>query len=362
MNKEETNSNALTIYFDESGFTGYNLLDTNQPFFTVASSSIEPKVAEELMRKALPNYMAEEFKFNNIVGSKNQRALKSLWINLQSYHNDIFLYAVNKKFVSFLKVVDFLVEPNITKAGYDFYADDFCRKYANFLYCAFKYISKQDLYDSVVVAYSKFSRDPSIESLETLMSELKYIYDKAEFEVKPFVGELFTGAKNLPNNSDMDSFKSTNDIQLTVMLAIIGHWRQKNKEDFIVKHDSSSNFLRNRELWDTITRTDAPAWIHPISNGGSVEFPLRVIETQSVDSKDNYSIQLCDLIAGFACQLVRLKSTNITDHPIIEIATESGFENIMCNMISPGSEFPEFPPKRLVGLDAIDRFMLHIKK
>ena len=41
---------------------------------------------------------------------------------------------VNKRFAVLTKIVDYLIEPYITDAGYDFYDDGFCWKYFNYIY------------------------------------------------------------------------------------------------------------------------------------------------------------------------------------------------------------------------------------
>ena len=49
-----------TIYFDKSGFTGYNLLDPAQPIFVVASAAIDEKRAAEILSEAFPGYQGPE--------------------------------------------------------------------------------------------------------------------------------------------------------------------------------------------------------------------------------------------------------------------------------------------------------------
>ena len=56
---------ARTLYFDESGFTGDNLLDSTQPIFAIASTDLEPEVAEVILRETFPRYGGNEFKFSN---------------------------------------------------------------------------------------------------------------------------------------------------------------------------------------------------------------------------------------------------------------------------------------------------------
>ena len=74
---------ARTLYFDESGFTGDNLLDGTQPIFAIASTDLEPEVAEVAV---------------------------------------------------LTKIVDFLIEPLFSTTGYDFYADGFSLKYTNYIH------------------------------------------------------------------------------------------------------------------------------------------------------------------------------------------------------------------------------------
>ena len=45
--------NQLTLYFDESGFTGENLLSNEQKTFSYASVGITPSEAEALVAKII---------------------------------------------------------------------------------------------------------------------------------------------------------------------------------------------------------------------------------------------------------------------------------------------------------------------
>lgn len=341
------------IYFDESGFTGYNLLDPAQPVFAIASTDIEPGLAEDCLKRAFPKYKGEEFKFGNIIKSTNKSGLISLGTLLKPYANRIFLYITDKKFAAFVKLIDFLIEPSITHAGYDFYADGYCQKYANYIYFGLTIISKSSVYDELVASYLKFSRNPSKVALKLLSTEIDGLKSIVDIEVKPFLDEMIQGCMILEAIIDMETFKETNELQLTTMLAIISYWRQHNQEDFSIIHDESSNFFRQRETWQAITNPDVPPQFHPLGDGSVVEFPLRVIETISVDSKNNYSVQLCDILAGFAAGYKKLSTGIIDDHTFYE-AAKAGLGDIMFNGIQPKNVFPTSPPRKLQGPDAVD--------
>ena len=44
------------IYCDEAGFTGANLLDVNQPYFTFATTDIDEDAARELLAEAVAKF------------------------------------------------------------------------------------------------------------------------------------------------------------------------------------------------------------------------------------------------------------------------------------------------------------------
>jgi hypothetical protein len=59
-----------TIYFDESGFTGNDLLNDDQPVFVYASVAIEPSQAEDIIAEMISRFrlQGDELKGSNLVG------------------------------------------------------------------------------------------------------------------------------------------------------------------------------------------------------------------------------------------------------------------------------------------------------
>ncbi|MGO1596776.1 MAG: hypothetical protein ACTHXT_08445 [Sphingobacterium sp.] len=51
------------LYFEASGFTGYKLLDPDQPIFVIASHDLEEDVAEAILRKSFPSYKVRNINF-----------------------------------------------------------------------------------------------------------------------------------------------------------------------------------------------------------------------------------------------------------------------------------------------------------
>jgi hypothetical protein len=344
-----------TIYCDESGFTGYNLLDPSQPVFAVASADIDERRAADILRESFPNYQGAEFKFSNIWGSKNRAGLLKFAGHLGAFQDMSFFYMIDKHFAVLTKIVDFLIEPYITDAGYDFYDDGFCWKYCNYIYFGLTHFALPELLDALLRHYQAFSRNPTPESLARLRIQLKIMASSVEEPVQIFLEQMELGARLFHNYHNLERFRGSDELQMTTMLAIVGHWRQRYPEDFAIVHDASSNFLRSKDMWERITNNNVPAQMHRLGDGTFVEFPLRVVSTSAADSRDSRSIQFCDLLAGLATRHFNPR-TQGDDRKFMDDVIDAGLKEITYNGIRPSHVFPDrIPPKRLTGPDIVDQ-------
>ncbi len=173
-------------------------------------------------------------------------------------------------------------------------------------------------------------------------------------DVEGPLAQMIMGAEILVERFDLDWYRSTNETQFTTMIAVVGRWRQRYADDFHIIHDNTSNFLRRREDWEAITNPTVPEQLHPLGDGTTVQFPLRVIDTVGVDSADNYAIQLCDILAGFSTQHFKQKWSGKTDHPIQLIAEEIGLWQLSHSGMMFEQDFPDGDPQRADGPDAVD--------
>ncbi|GEM67994.1 hypothetical protein SMI01S_16000 [Sphingobacterium mizutaii NBRC 14946 = DSM 11724] len=343
-----------TIYFDESGFTGYNYLDPQQPLFAITSTDIEPDLAEYILKRSFPKYQSEEYKFSNIVNSKNEIYLTTFAKELKPYIVRCLSFTIDKRFAMLIKMIEYFIEPLANSSGTAFYKDGFNVKFANYVYVGLTTISKIDVYDDVLATYQQFSRNASKDSLKILLQNLKDIRDKTVFEVATLIDQMIEGARVVERFVNFDTYKKTNDLQLATMLGLVGRWRQRSDEDFEIIHDKSSNFYRNLDVWKSITKPDVPEFIHPLPDGTSVKFPLKIVDTKSEDSKINRSIQLCDIIAGFITQRSKIQSGLVRNKEVYAEALKLGLGELTATGIHPGYDFPTFPPPRKTKHDHVD--------
>lgn len=344
-----------TLYFDESGFTGHNLLDAAQPIFVLASSDIKGDVAREILDRSFPRYRGSEFKFSNLWRSNHKGGLVEFGNSFKSLDHHTFIWMIDKRFCVLTKIVDFLIEPYITDTGFDFYADGFCWKYANYIHFGLTQFAPPETLDRLLNAYQSFSRNPSRDALRTLQSRLSKLADEAEHPVHVFLEQMALGANLFDRYHELRSFRRSDEVHFTSMLAAVTHWRQTFDEDFAIVHDASANFFRQQDIWERITNEHVPRQLFPLGDGTTVEYPLRVISTTAVDSRECPSVQFCDICAGLAARHFdpRIAAPN---RQLLNQALEAGFSSVEYNGIRPDRLFPDqIPPRRRAEPDSVER-------
>jgi hypothetical protein len=127
------------------------LLDPTQPIFAIASADVAEQWAEEILKTSFPRFRGTEFKFSNIWRSSHHRTgLLTFAAHLEVLADLSFMYIANKRFVVLTNIIDFFVEPYTTAAGYDFYNDGFCWKYANYIYFGLTQFAPPELLEALL--------------------------------------------------------------------------------------------------------------------------------------------------------------------------------------------------------------------
>ncbi|WP_332773819.1 DUF3800 domain-containing protein [Phenylobacterium sp.] len=345
----------MDIFFDESGFTGPALLDAAQPYFCVASSNVAGEVAQDVIRAAFPRFQGQEAKFQALWRRRNyRRGFIQFAEQIRDRRLSAFTWLVDKRFCLFQKFVDFLIEPELHDTGFDFYAGGHAPKFCNYAYAAIHALGSAELYLATTDTYYRFVRNPTPVALEELRATLARMANSVTEELRWFYGLAALGAMRFHDHHVIEEFDDTVEIQLTCVLASVAHWRSQFDEEFRILHDNSRNFFGQRAIWDNLTADDVPPQLHPVANGPPLAFPLRIRETIPADSREHPSIQFCDLLAGL---VIKAHKPGEGDEELVREIVEAGLGDITHNGIMPRDDFPEGPPQKLSGPDAVDRLM-----
>ena len=141
------------IYCDEAGFTGANLLDVNQPYFTFATTDIDEDAARELLTEAVAKFNLQSFRAPNgelkgAVLAKETEGQKALeWIFEQSRDN-LYVTIHDKLFATAGKFFDLTFEPLLSAYKPFFFTRNFHRFAVTAIYLGLK-VKNQKMLEAV---------------------------------------------------------------------------------------------------------------------------------------------------------------------------------------------------------------------
>jgi hypothetical protein len=125
------------IYFDESGFTGNNLLNPDQKFFAYASVATDDQEAKDFVLRIIKKYGIQngELKGSKLVKfNKGRKAIDEIF---DYYEGRLKISISDKKFALACKFFEYIFEPCFSDINSLFYGVGFHRFIANILYVEF---------------------------------------------------------------------------------------------------------------------------------------------------------------------------------------------------------------------------------
>ncbi len=286
-----------TIFFDEAGNTGQNLLDDVQQLFVLSSIDYSEKESQELLEN-ISTDVNKEFHFvklkRNIQGQDGIINLLSS-SNITPEHIKVALY--HKQFMIFGKVVDLLVEPLAKKTGFDIYKDEAQVALANLLYICMQSFCGVDATNHFKIKFINMIREQSYDSKYKFyyhLERMNKVCDKDDF--KTIIGMLLATKQYI---DEMLKYldKATLDPAIASFVHLVMLWGDELNVNFQTVHDKSKIIESYQE--HLIRLMDQSMESHVVGYGNrSNIFPLKATNLVLKDSKDSYALQVADVIAG----------------------------------------------------------------
>ncbi len=155
------------IFFDESGFTGNDLLNDDQPVFVYASVAIKPTKAAHLVTEMVsrfPTLQGIELKGSNLVShSRGREAI--LWL-IEKCKDIACIAVANKKFALAGKFYEYIFEPVLQADNSLFYIVRLHRFIANFLYISF--VAKVSTAETLLLEFQTLMRNQDTTAIQRL--------------------------------------------------------------------------------------------------------------------------------------------------------------------------------------------------
>jgi hypothetical protein len=290
---------TFTLFLDESGYTGSDLINRDQPFFTLASTNISEADARLLLTSSF-GPRTQEVKFAKLAKSARGRAEIVEFVRaLDPRCGNCAFFTYDKQFLLCANLIDFWLEPMMHEDGVNLYERGGNIGLNNVTYLTLGTCLGRDGRRELFRKFQVMTRDRTQFAYNSFWDSL----EKSTLE-HDLLKEIFRGLRvarhRLGYRHLVGLPASMLDLGNYGLLETVQHWRKKLPGDeFVVVHDESKFHRKQREFWETVLSQANPAAVVG-QDRRILEFPLPVKGFRLEDSQRFPQLQVADLIASAA--------------------------------------------------------------
>ena len=308
-----TQTLAHTIFCDEAGFTGNNLLDEQQPAFAYASVAIEETEAEEIVRRLRADSRLQGPEIKGARLAKSNRGRAVITDALRSIRGRYLATVYDKKFSLACKFFEYIYEPVLARNNSLFYAYGFHKFVAALIYMNF--ILKDEPTTDLVRQFEKFMRslNPADAPILFTGAAAGATFDEALYDVARFIDgyrkDILEESKYVGN--------WVLDLSLSALFPQLAQWGERF--DVVSVYCDDSKPLRDLTptLNAMVGRTDRTSMVL-----GQKRRPLTfnlAQPVQLVSSATHAGVQLADVVSSALVQAFKEPETDWSQAVLAEV-------------------------------------------
>jgi Protein of unknown function (DUF3800) len=320
---------------DESGYTGFDLLNTDQRFQGASAIAVSDEDAARLIREHFPRLQAPELKYRSLSRRPaNHERLLSLQRDLLTHYKCV-TYVCDKRYLLVLMFVDYAVEPFYYERDTDFYGNGQNFAMASVLTTSGPTLLGHAAFDNMLAAFQHAVKEKTPEALEALVASARAtrwrgfpegIGPLAQYAAPECLSAIATPGVNT-------------DAALVVLQSLISRMEVMADGPYRVEHDQSKNLLTYHDLLRRFIDHDREIEFRQ-TEITSLKFPLKLVEVTQVDSKASPAVQLADVMIGAAIEaannITGLRSGGLDPEAVMSLYADHQFIHMI-----PSVDFEE---------------------
>jgi hypothetical protein len=320
---------------DESGYTGFDLLNSEQPFQGAAAIAIGNDDAERLIKKHFPQLQATELKYRALSRRRaNHPRLLALLRDLLAGHKSI-TYVCDKRFLLILMFCDYAVEPWYYTRGHNFYANGQNYAMASLLAVAGPTLLGKPEFEALLAAFQRATKEKSPESLRDLVAAAR----RTDWRKFPeAIGPLARDAASECLSAIATPGVST-DAAMVVLQSLISRMEVMTDGAYCIEHDQSKNLETYHGLLQRFIDHEGEVDLRQ-TEITSFKFPLQLTKVVQVNSKTSPAVQLADVMIGAALEaantMTGLRSGGLDPDELMSLYRDDQFIHLI-----PSVDFEE---------------------
>lgn len=278
---------------DESGYTGFDLLNAEQQFQGASAICISEEEARDVISHYFPKLQAEELKYRALARRPNNldRLLELQRHLLQNYK--CVTYVASKRYLLTLMFIDYAVEPFYYARGISLYQNG-----NNYALGSLLFYTGEALfgpgYEATLAVFQNTVKQKTPAAIEELLQAVAGL----KWEQLPeAMGPLYSRCQDCIS-AIMTEGVST-DAAFIVLQSLITRMESMAGGPYRVDHDRSKNLTQYHELLQQFISHKESIEFHQ-SEIATIRFPLKLVSVTQVDSKNCFGVQLADIMIGGA--------------------------------------------------------------
>ena len=158
-----------TIFLDECGYTGQDLLNREQLFFVLSSLTLPEQECIYLKKEFFEKVQARELKHRNLAKSKShQQSVLRFVRYMKTRQNSFKITVVHKKYALVCQLVDMIIEPYLYEGGFNLYERGMNIATANIFYHAMPVLSGDGFLEDLLNKFQEMIRHRTDDSYNDL--------------------------------------------------------------------------------------------------------------------------------------------------------------------------------------------------
>lgn len=295
----------LTLYFDESGFTGENLLSNDQETFAYASVNLSPSEAETIVQRIVSKYKIQNGELKAVKLIRRDKGKQAILEILKEIQDNIKVSVHDKKFALVAHFFEYVFEPVLAKKSSIFYQHDFHKYISNALYISL--ITNDELTNRIMNIFEKLMRKKELDHLDKIISLLEeYQIDSEELDFLKKVLIFIDKHREIIYNEIKDLPAWTIDLSQASLHSLFAEWGVKWSE-ITAYCDHSKPIKEGLDWFEHMKGQKEVKYSHfALSDGYRAPITYNLKEIHMVDSKDYAGVQLADIVATASTYSIQL--------------------------------------------------------
>ncbi|QYG06061.1 DUF3800 domain-containing protein [Janthinobacterium sp. PAMC25594] len=290
---------AQNIYFDESGFTGNNLLNEKQNYFAYASVATNPDEAKEVVERIMKQYRVQGGELKGKYLVRRHQGKLAIDDILTHFEGRVKISISDKKYALAGKFFEYIFEPSLSEISTLFYGINFHLFIANILYVEF--IARGAGAEDIFNEFEALMREMDEEKLASLFSSSMCRGDSPILtQIREFAIHQIDDIR-----AELDSLRGgvtgkwILDLTGSALGSLLAHWGLMHDEITAICDESKPLMEKNDFFDGMIGRkgetifVDSPTGKQPLTFNlsGPIQFASSAVE---------HGIQIADTLAAAA--------------------------------------------------------------